>query len=464
MGSAFAQTTKNIMTVEDKDGVKTVYRVDNVERVSFSTKTFNTLKNQWELNDKAQNIASVTLQETDDANVFAIYGEAKAETKEVGNAEPKMVLTMPTMEVTMPKAHMGNTVSLAEEGVKVALYGKEVALKGTLKIKFDKFQKNVIISLDAMLGNDDLRCEYNSAFTKVYTATQEITVTPTKGDAYTGNIASAFIVNPKNVGEATNFAFGDVKATKPVDLLGGKYAAWISVSASKLYNGSIDMVSDASSYTIHFIDYATRTVYTTVKSGTITTAKDSEGYTYVKINATLPDGIAFNVEYLGKPAEAESLDEIIPKAVEENQYKYYNSDGEIAKTVKIGTSYISEGTKTVKFYLVKDGATSKKDEEQVYIEVEPSLIGAGELSLPEITLEKKYSIRYTVGGIQLDSHKKTGGYGNEPNNGTLSITKNEDGSYDIYLEVTNKYTNNYTSDGGDNTKIVLHYVGTFEKY
>ena len=166
----------------------------------------------------------------------------------------------------------------------------------------------------------------------------------------------------------------------------------------------------------------------------------------------------------GKPTEAESLDEIIPKAVEENQYKYYNSDGEIAKTVKIGTSYISEGTKTVKFYLVKDGATSKKDEEQVYIEVEPSLIGAGELSLPEITLEKKYSIRYTVGGIQLDSHKKTGGYGNEPNNGTLSITKNEDGSYDIFLEVTNKYKNNYTSDGGDNTKIVLHYVGTFEKY
>lgn len=456
MGSAFAQTTKNIMTVEDKDGVKTVYRVDNVERVSFSTKTFNTLKNQWELNDKAQNIASVTLQETDDANVFSIYGEAKAETKEVGNAEPKMVFTM-------PKAHMGNTVSLAEEGVKVDLYGKEVALKGTLKIKFDKFQKNVMISLDAMLGNDDLRCEYNSVFTKVYTATQKITVTPTKGDAYTGNIASAFIVNPKNVGEATNFAFGDVKATKPADLLGGKYAAWISVTASKLYNGSIDMESDASSYTIHFIDYATRTVYTKVKSGTITTAKDSEGNTYVKINATLPEGIAFSVEYLGKPAEAESLEEIIPKAVEENQYKYYNSDGEVAKTVKIGTSYIKEGS-TVKFYFVKDGATSKRDEEQVYIEVEPSLIGAGEVSLPEITLEKKYSIRYTVGGIQLDSHKKTGGYGAEPNNGTLSITKNEDGSYDIYLEVINKYKNNYTSDGGDNTKIVLHYVGTFEQY
>lgn len=456
MGSAFAQTTKNIMTVEDKDGVKTVYRVDNVERVSFSTKTFNTLKNQWELGGEAQNIASVTLQETDDANVFSLYGEAKAETKEAGKAEPTMVLTM-------PKALMGNAVSLAKEGVKVDLNGKEVALKGSLKIKFDKFQKNVMISLDAMLGNDDLRCEYNSAFTKVYTATQKITVTPTKGDAYTGNIASAFIVNPKNVGEATNFAFGDIEATKPADMLGGKYAAWISVTASKLYNGTIDMESDASSYTLHFIDYATRTVYTKVKSGTITTAKDSEGNTYVKINATLPEGIAFSVEYLGKPAEAESLDEIIPKAVEENQYKYYNSDGEIAKTVKIGTSYIKEGS-TVKFYFVKDGATSKRDEEQVYIEVEPSLIGAGELSLTEITLEKKYSIRYTVGGIQLDSHKKTGGYGNEPNNGTLSITKNDDGSYDIYLEVTNKYKNNYTSDGGDNTKIVLHYVGTFEQY
>lgn len=457
MGSAFAQTTKNIMTVEDKDGVKTVYRVDNVERVSFSTKTFNTLKNQWELGGEAQNIASVTLQETDDANVFSLYGEAKAETKEAGKAEPVMVFTM-------PKALMGNAVSLAEEGVKVVLNGKEVALKGSLKIKFDKFQKNVIISLDAMLGNDDLRCEYNSVFTKVYTATQKITVTPTKGDAYTGNIASAFVVNPKNVGEAVNFAFGDVEATKPVDMLGGKYAAWISVTASKLYNGTIDMESDASSYTLHFIDYGTRTVYTKVKSGTITTAKDSEGNTYVKINATLPEGITFSVEYLGKPAEAESLEEIIPKAVEENQYKYYNSDGEVAKTVKIGTSYIKESTSAVKFYFVKDGATSKRDEEQVYIEVEPSLIGAGEVSLPDINLEKKYSIKYTIGGIQLDSHKKTGGFGNEPTNGTLSITKNDDGSYEIFLDVTNKYKSQYTSNGGDNTKIVLHYVGKFEQY
>ena len=47
---------------------------------------------------------------------------------------------------------------------------------------------------------------------------------------------------------------------------------------------------------------------------------------------------------------------------------------------------------------------------------------------------------------------------------TLTVSKDDNGMYEILLDVTNKYTNNYTSNGGNNTRIVVNYKGTFEKY
>lgn len=44
------------------------------------------------------------------------------------------------------------------------------------------------------------------------------------------------------------------------------------------------------------------------------------------------------------------------------------------------------------------------------------------------------------------------------------MSKDENDVYEILLDVTNKYTNSYTSNGGDNTRIVVNYKGTFEKY
>ena len=69
-----------------------------------------------------------------------------------------------------------------------------------------------------------------------------------------------------------------------------------------------------------------------------------------------------------------------------------------------------------------------------------------------------------AGIIQLQSYAAGHGYGNMPNNGTLTVSKDENGVYEILLDVTNKYTNSYTTNGGDNTRIVVNYKGTFEAY
>ena len=64
----------------------------------------------------------------------------------------------------------------------------------------------------------------------------------------------------------------------------------------------------------------------------------------------------------------------------------------------------------------------------------------------------------------LQSYAASHGYGNIPNNGTLTITKDESGNYTISLDVRNKYSNNYTENGGDNTRLVLDFKGSVEKY
>lgn len=61
MTMASAQTTKRIMTVVQKDGTTKEYKVDNVERVKFSEKTYADLSNQWDLNGDVNTVGTVIL-------------------------------------------------------------------------------------------------------------------------------------------------------------------------------------------------------------------------------------------------------------------------------------------------------------------------------------------------------------------------------------------------------------------
>ena len=112
------------------------------------------------------------------------------------------------------------------------------------------------------------------------------------------------------------------------------------------------MATDADSYTFRYIDYATRTVYDKVKSGTITTAQGYNGLTYVSLEAVLEDGKTVSLSYFGALTDTESLDEIIPSVVAENEYKYYNADGEVSITRQLGTSYMKEYKGNFTFYLI----------------------------------------------------------------------------------------------------------------
>lgn len=64
MSASYAQTTKRIMTVQQKDGTKVEYKVDNVERVSFSDKVYADLNNQWAFNEEVNPVNTVLFAES----------------------------------------------------------------------------------------------------------------------------------------------------------------------------------------------------------------------------------------------------------------------------------------------------------------------------------------------------------------------------------------------------------------
>ena len=349
--------------------------------------------------------------------VFALYG-SDSDTK-------------PVFELTIPQSLMGHEITLGSDDaqdVKVAYNGETPKLTGTLQAKFDKFKKNVTITLEAETADySDLRCKWtNSAFTQIYTATNSIKTTNVN-DVKTYNIASALVLNPATVGAATTFAFGDVEATTADGLLAGKIGVAVSISASKLYNGTIDLATDADSYTLKYIDYATRVTYEKVKAGTITTAKDKDGKLYIS-------------------------------------YKLYNPDGSPLINKDICKVLFKQKNNIYTFYLYGGEFSSKFSSEKVTLQVNESFINAGTINLAELKDGDNFQVKYS--DIQLYSpDAKYGGFNNTPDNGTFSIKKDAAGNYEISLDVVNTYTNKNTPNGaGNKERLVFNYNGAVGAY
>lgn len=446
----FAQT-RRVMTVHQKDGTTKVYKVNSIENVTFTDEALATLSNQWAYNDDVKDLSKVTVLDANGSYEFALYG-SDSDTK-------------PVFELTIPKSLMGQKIMLGSDDaqdVKVAYNGETPKLTGTLQARFDKFKKNVTITLEAETADySDLRCKWsNGAFTQIYSATNSIKTTNVN-DVKTYDVASALVLNPATVGAATTFAFGDVEATTADGLLAGKIGVAVSISASKLYNGTIDLAADADSYTLKYIDYATRVTYEKVKAGTITTAKDKDGKLYIKINATFDDNRTIELEYYGATTSVESLDGMTP-AVVSNSYKLYNPDGSILINKDICKVLFKQKSNIYTFYLY-GGEFSSKYGEKVTLQVDEKFINAGTINLAKLKDGDNFKVKYS--DVELCSpDAKYMGYSNTPDNGTFSIKKDAAGNYEISLDVVNTYTNANTTNGGNKERLVFNYNGAVEAY
>lgn len=474
----FAQTNKRIMTVTMKNGQTVEYKVNHVENVTFTDMDVPSLRNQVMHGKELTDIDKVTMRKTENGYVFNVYAAQPTSSDSTSTTTPEgetplvagtPEATTPVLTITLSQELMGEEVDLGQETTKadkkvtVAYYGEEQPLTGTLQVRLNKGQ--AIITLEAETEDyTDLRCKSNKTYAEVFEASNKMSVTnATLFDDYA--IASAFVRQPSAIGEATTFAFGDVEATDAKGLLNGKVGLTVGIAASKVYNGTIDLTEDMEALSeFKLIDYSTRNVYDKVKSGTITTAKDSEGKLYIKLHVTMDDNRVVELEFYGNTTEVESLDDMIPAAVSETGYKLFNADGSVLMNQTIGMALYKQKNTVYTFYLYGTDVTSKYSSERVTLQVDEKFINAGEVDLSALKDGDNFQVKYS--NIQLYSpDAKYGGFSNTPDNGKLTISRDDAGKYSISLDIVNTYTNSTTPNGGgDKSRLVLNYQGTFDKY
>ena len=450
---AMAQKTTKIMTVEQKDGTTVTYKVKDIQRVTFTDKEPVTLENQWAYNDDVKNIGAVTLSESEGYYTICLYGSENPQADEAYD-----------VKFFLPTSMAGTTIDLSSTNQVGVFKGENsYPCTGTLQVKFDKFFKQVTIALEAEIAGNEFRAAYKGTFKRTYDATNAISVALDSETAAEADIATAFTVLPTATGEATQFAFVDGAGATPADVkTTSKYAVWVNVSASKLYAGDIDMATETDSYSFHYIDYATGTTYTTVTSGTISTAQDYLGNAYVHVNATLEDGTVVDCEYAGAYTTVESLEDLIPTPIIANGWHYYDSDGNETTNASVNKVLykVNSSNGYTTYYFYQNADDSKYTSDKVTLQVKDEWVNAGKKDLSNLADGDWFSIKYS--DIQLVSpDSKYSGYGLVPNNGTLTISKDDEGNYDIYLDITNLYNCSGTSivNGGNNARLVLSYKG-----
>lgn len=464
MTAATATAQTQVMNIYKTDGTKLTYKVADVQQVLFEEveEPEVTLNNQYAHNADVTDIKSVVVSEsTGEYAGYTVAFFAQEGVTDFATADPLLSLFVYS-------ASVGQTLDLSEGTALVQDASCEfVQPAGTLTLSFDRLGNNINVSLDMNEASSEVeqaqrvRVEYNGAFETTYQTSDELVITSADSSVLLDQaITSVLRQQPAETGGATFFGLGDANASTAVGYLEGKYGVLFSVSAAKL-GSTVDLATETDSYTFKLIDYTAGTVDEAVASGTITTI-EKDGKVYIALNATMTSGVTVAFDYFAAVTDVDDITPMIPVSKLSNAYEYYDSDGNISDTQTITTvQYKTSGGGYTTFYLMPDGAGyNAYSTTTPQLQVKTEWITSTPTTYDLSALQAEDYFRFRFKGMDLCSpDSKYYGYSNTPNNGTLTISQDADGNYDIYLEISNSYSNSYTTNGGDNTKVVLAYTG-----
>ena len=277
------------------------------------------------------------------------------------------------------------------------------------------------------------------------------------------SIPVLFRESPTETGGYTGFGFGTVHSDTPEGLASGEYGLYLTLSASKLYTSDLDLANERNSYSLQLVKYTeggSEYILDNVSEGTLTTAIDRKsGNVTLKIDALFDDGTEVSADYKGAVKSVETLSGMIPGIVYGNEFFYYDLNGNqsIHANVESVDHTYSSYSKKHTFYFYTD---SQKVYDDIKLVIEEDLINAGTLNLSET---KGWSFQYGV--IQLygnDPSDPSAQYKNCADNGTMKVALNDDGTYELFIEVQNYYNNYMGTHLGTTEKIILNYVGAVE--
>lgn len=286
------------------------------------------------------------------------------------------------------------------------------------------------------------------------------TVTPPAGDAATYTTIPTMLRVPaaSGSGDATLFGFGTVEATAAEDLTAGEYGVYISVSASKIYAGDIDLATEKDSYTVKLVKYTeggAEYILDEVTEGTLSTKLNSKNRKVtMTLDAVMKDGTAVTAKYEGVPTDVESIEAMVPGIQYGNEFYYYDYNGTETKANVVSAvkaTSISRGVRKITFevdkYIGSNGT-------EMALGVPDDFLGKS--GTYDLATESTWS--YEFGAISL--YGSYAGF-NQANNGTLTIEKKDDTNYLIHLELKNAYLSwGQVTDRKE--RVILHYEGPIE--
>lgn len=272
-------------------------------------------------------------------------------------------------------------------------------------------------------------------------------------------------VKAAETGAATQFGFGTVSATDASGLVDGEYGMYLKVSALKIYAGDIDLATETESYSMRLIKYAdgqAEEILEAVTSGRLTTKiNNKNNQVTINLEATFDNGTVVTANYVGRPADVESLDAMIPAKQYGNEMFYYDSSQNEfnAKITDVYKSYSSySGKTTLRFSL--DDYLNGEEEVRIVFTDELFKSTQGTFNLAETA---GWELR--LGGFQLsgyDENDPNSNYKNCADNGTMKFINNADGTIELFIEVQNYYNNYMGTHLGTPEKVIFNYVGSIE--
>lgn len=449
------QTNEETLTIHTTDGATTVFSVASIDSMTFGIKEPLVLKNQYAIDEQVSDIRKI--EEVDAVDGFLsynIYGES----------------TKAVIQVRIPNNMAGKTIDLATATAEECLItcvgcDTEGQATGTLKISKDKFGKNLTVALKAAWAATALEVAYTGAFETTYAATNSYRIAATDETLDEQKIRTVF-KHTDATGGATTFVLSATDTTEPGDLSTEDYAIWFSLSASTLHKGTIDLATNTNSYTLRLLDYTTGKVIEADEktTGAITTYASTDGddgKIFFRINATLADGTTLEAEYWGTTTEVDDLSAALPIPQKVNSFSITSPAGEVTSYAELATIQVREKGEMTYFYFMKDLTDSPDDQFLTpMVAIKTSLINTGVIDLPTAEANT-WAVSYQ--SIQLTSPDNE--WMNKATNGTLSVSYDGE-TYTIELTLLDSYYTpwNTSSVTGSMNELNIYYVGSASAY
>lgn len=459
LGIIAPAAAQQVMTVYTHDGKTKVFRVDEVNEVTFGQIDAN---KHYDIDGQLFTIGSVaeviSLQ-TEDHSDFRIYQEAQPSDSQNGSA----------IGISISSSLIGQEVDLStvtEDDVLIkcpAIGDKLGSLSGTLKVSKDRLGSTLTISLDAVADGKTLKAAYKGAYNKVYYSQNKYEFNANGTEA--GDITSVFRAN-NAAGTYSEFCFGSLDAATPDGLTSGNYAVIFQLPTSMVKNGgTIDLKESTDAYKLRFIDFKQKKSYTADEftQGRISFRTVGDKVQFY-IDATLINGVSIKGDYYGTTIDASSFESIIPAASVENGVRIYDADGETVTldtkivSLKVRDKAIGGGQAGLWFYFMPDEESSTSDQLLVpLVKINKDLVNAGETDLTEAEAYT-YAIKYKDFQLQSPDNE----WVNVGQKGTIDVKQDGD-NYTISIKVYNKYKGPYAT-GGDGTLLMIQYSGVGTAY